>query len=172
MATLLDATGLGDILSLIFVFLFVFAVIYAVLKKAPFFGDNAGLNSIIAFIFAAFSVMIPESTIVIGTFLPWFFMFFLLVVLLFMFFMFLGVKNEDMMEAAKNDTVMTIILLVVITLFLISLTQAYGPFLMVNGGTGFWATTKRLIFSRKFLGIIFMFVIASFTIGFLGNKQK
>jgi hypothetical protein len=42
---------------------------------------------------------------------------------------------------------------------------------MVTQGTGFWATTKRLIFSRNVLGLLFMLIIASRTISFLGENK-
>ncbi len=171
MATIFEASGVGGALSLVFVFILVFAVMYALLKKIGFLGKSDGLNAIVAFIFAMLTSMSPGSEIVVGSFLPWFFMFMFLVLMIFMFFMFIGVNNSTMEDVAKNSTVVTISLVAIIVLFLVALTKAYGPFLMVTQGTGFWATTKRLIFSRNVLGLIFMLVVASRAISFLSENK-
>lgn len=171
MATIFEASGVGGALSLVFVFILVFAVMYALLKKVGFLGKSDGLNAMVAFIFAMLTAMSPGSEIVIGSFLPWFFMFMFLVLMIFMFFMFIGVNNESMENVTKHSAVITIALIAIIAMFLLALTKAYGPFLMVTQGTGFWATTKRLIFSRNVLGLLFMLIIASRTISFLGENK-
>ena len=171
MATIFEAGGIEEALSLVFVFILVFAVMYALLKKIGFLGKSDGLNATVAFIFAMLTAMSPGSEIVIGSFLPWFFMFMFLVLVIFMFFMFIGVNNNSMENVAKNSTVITVSIIAIIVLFLVALTNAYGPFLMVTQGTGFWATTKRLIFSRNVLGLIFMLVVASKTISFLSENK-
>ena len=74
MATILEASGLGSMVSMIMVFLFVFVVVFALLKKIKFFGSD-GFDAIIAFVFAVFTLMVPETHVVIGNFLPWFFLF-------------------------------------------------------------------------------------------------
>ncbi|MBT5557625.1 hypothetical protein HOJ84_00690, partial [Candidatus Woesearchaeota archaeon] len=91
MSTIFEASGVGGALSLVFVFILVFAVMYALLKKVGFLGKSDGLNAMVAFIFAMLTAMSPGSEIVIGSFLPWFFMFMFLVLMIFMFFMFIGV---------------------------------------------------------------------------------
>tara|TARA_Y100000310_G_scaffold322163_1_gene380860 strand:+ start:8938 stop:9453 length:516 start_codon:yes stop_codon:yes gene_type:complete len=171
MATIFESGGVGDLISIAFVFLFVFVILFALLKKIKLFGDNEGFNSIVAFIFASFTVMVPESRVVVGNFLPWFFMFFMLALVMFMFFMFLGVKEETMAEVAKNSTFITVSIATVIILFLMAMTKAYGPFLMAGEGAGFWPTTKRLIFSRNFLGVIFMLFVSAYAVIFLSKKN-
>jgi hypothetical protein len=171
MATIFESAGIGDLFSIVFVFLFVFVVIFALLKKIKIFGDNEGFNSIIAFVFAAFTIMVPESQVVIGNFLPWFFMFLMLALVMFMFFMFLGVKEETMVDVTKGSTFITVSIATVIILFLMAMTNAYGPFLVAGEGVGFWETTKRLIFSRNFLSVIFMLFISAYAVGFLSRKN-
>jgi hypothetical protein len=172
MATLLDASGMGTLLAPAFVFIFIFIAIFAVLKKIKILGDNDGINAILAFIVAAFSIMIPETSVLIGYFLPWFFMFSILVVVIFMFFMFLGVKGGTMTDIAKNSTFITFSVATIVVIFLIAMTQAFGPFLMVGGGTGFWAVTKRLIFSKRILGLLFMLFVAAYAVSFIGAKSE
>jgi hypothetical protein len=171
MATLLDATEIGTLLAPAFVFILIFIAIFAGLKKVKMAGDNDGVNAILAFIVAAFAIMIPETSVLIGLFLPWFFMFSVLVVVIFMFFMFLGVKGSAMADVAKNSTFITFSISAIIIIFLIAMTQAFGPFLMVGEGTGFWAVTKRLIFSKRVLGLLFMLFVAAYAVSFIGAKE-
>jgi hypothetical protein len=172
MATILESGPLGSLLGIVFVFVLVFAVSYALLKKIKLFGPNDGVHSIVAFIFAAFTVMIPESQIILSNFLPWVLLFFMLIMAIFMFFMFIGVKEDDMVaNVAKSTGFITIVIATVIVLFLVAMTKAYGPWLMVNGGTSFWATTKRFIFSRYFLGLIFMLFVGAYAISYLAGSD-
>tara|TARA_Y100000310_G_scaffold345473_1_gene465376 strand:+ start:3126 stop:3641 length:516 start_codon:yes stop_codon:yes gene_type:complete len=171
MATIFEAGGLQDILAPAFVFIFVFAIVFALLKKIKIFGGNDGVNAIVAFIIGAFTIMVPESTVVIGSFLPWFFLLFFLILVIFMFFMFLGVRGEEMADVAKSSAFVSFMVIMIIILFLVAMTKAFGPFLMVTGGTGFWAMTKTLIFSKKVLGLIFMLFVAAYAVTFIASKE-
>lgn len=171
MATLLEAGGLGSMISMILVFLFVFAIVFALLKKAKFFGGD-GFDAIIAFVFAVFTIMVPETQVVIGNFLPWFFMFFLLALVIFMFFMFMGVKGETIADLSKEPFIQIVAIGTILILFLISMTKAFGPFLLVDpSAVGFWATTKRFIFTRQFLGVVVLFFVGSYAITFLSRNE-
>ncbi len=171
MATILEASGLGSIVSMILVFLFVFVVVFALLKKAKFFGGD-GFDAIIAFVFATFTIMVPETQVVVGNFLPWFFIFFLLALVIFMFFMFMGVKGETIGGLAKEPFIQVIAIGAIIALFFISMTKAFGPFLLVDpSATGFWATTKRFIFTRHFLGVVVLFFVGAYSITFLSGND-
>ncbi len=171
MATILDASGLGSMVSMILVFLLVFVIIFALLKKSKLLGGE-GFDAIIAFVIAIFSVMVPETQVVVGNFLPWFFMFLLLALVIMMFFMFMGVKGETIAGLAKEPFIQVIGIGGIVMLFFVSLTQAFGPFLLVDPtAIGFWATTKRLIFSRHFLGMILLFFIGAYAISFLSENK-
>lgn len=171
MATLLEASGLGSMVGMILVFLFVFVIVFATLKKIKFFG-NDGFEAIIAFVVAVFTLMVPETHVVIGNFLPWFFLFLLLALMIVMFFMFLGVKGETIADLTKEPFMQIIGIGGILVLFFISMTQAFGPFLLADpNAIGFWATTKRLIFSRHFLGMIILFFVGAYTISFLAESK-
>ena len=171
MATPLDVNGLGTLLAPAFVFIFVFAILYALLNKIKFFGENEGINAVVAFIVGVFVVMAPGAQVVLASFLPSFFLFMIFVFFMVMFFMFLGVKGESIVTVAKDSTFMAFSIIVISVLFLISLSVAYGPFFMVGSAPGFWESTKRLIFSRKVLGLLFMLFIAAYAISFIGQKD-
>ena len=167
----MEASGLGNMMAMIFVFLLVFVVTFALLKKINFFGKD-GFDALIAFVIAIFTVMIPETTVVIGNFLPWFFVFLLLALVIMMFFMMMGVKGETIADLTKTPIVQTIGIGAIVIIFLISMTQAFGPFLMVDPmATGFWATTKRLIFKREFLGVLLLLFIGAYAIMYLSSQD-
>ena len=56
-------------------------------------------------------------------------------------------------------------------LFLIALTQVYGPFLVTNAEAGFWNATKRAIFHPKMIGALFVLIIAAYTVRFVASNQ-
>src|SRR3989344_4042282 len=133
MATIFDI-GLWDLIQPIFVFLLVFAVLFGVLTKIKFFGENNWINSFIAIIAAFLFTLMPAGREMISFILPWF---------------------------------------VVLVLFLIGISKLYGPIFQVAGAeeVGWWASTKRVVFSPTFLGVIFFIVIASYAVRALATKE-
>ncbi|MDP3917519.1 MAG: hypothetical protein Q8Q42_04525 [Nanoarchaeota archaeon] len=174
MATILDASGFGSLLGVVFTFILVFAATFAVMKKVKFFGkDNSGLDAIMAFVVAFFTIMIPEAQVVISSFLPWIAVFFMVMIAVIMFFMFVGVKDETITENVLHQPFfITIVVAAIVIIFLVSMTKAFGSFLTIGAGFGFWETTKRFLFSRRFLGLIFMLFVAAYTILFLTQKKS
>ena len=59
------------LLTPIFVFIFVFAGVYALLLKTKWFSDKQMFNLIIAFATAMLIFFVPEAHIVIASFTPW-----------------------------------------------------------------------------------------------------
>jgi hypothetical protein len=94
-----------------------------------------------------------------------------LIFVIFLFFMFLGVSSSTMVGLAKNSIFVTFAVILIGTIFLISLSQALGPFLLTNTEAGFWNATKRTIFHPKMLGAIFILAMASFAIKFIAENQ-
>ena len=170
MATILD-TGLLGIITPVLVFLFIFAIIYGLLIKIKFFGDNKNFNAIIAFAVALLTLIIPEARIVVSQFTGWFVLLAILVMFIFIFFMFLGVKHESMIDVAKSGTFITFAVIFIIILLLIALTNAFGPFLTVNNQAGFWNSVKRVLFSARFLGVLLILMIASYAVRFLSSSE-
>src|SRR3989344_2970768 len=100
MATLLDTTLLAFFAPL-FIFLFVFAVIYALLQKSQIFGENQKTLDLIAAVsVAAVSVFIGGTTFVglIASVVPWIVFIFIIFVLLFSFYMFFGLEKEEVWD--------------------------------------------------------------------------
>ena len=66
--------------DLVFVFLLVFIVIYALLAKIKFMGDNRGVHAFIAFLMGLFAIFSPIAVKTLLTAAPWFVLFLFLVV--------------------------------------------------------------------------------------------
>jgi len=158
-------------LTPIFVFIFVFVAMYALLLKTEFFGKQQGFNLTIAFAAAMLFFLVPEGRTVITTFTPWLLLFGFLVLAIFVIFMSLGVKSETLVGVAKETSFIFWILLIIVILFFVALTKAFGPFLMVNNTAGFWNSTKRAIFHPKTLGVLFLLLVASFTVKYIGSNE-
>ena len=170
MATILDAALLG-LITPILIFLFLFAVMYGLLQKIKFFGDNKNFNAIIAFSVALLTMIIPETRVVVSNFTGWFALLAMLVLFIFIFFLFLGVKHETLADVAKEGTFVTFVVIFIIILFLVALTKAFGPFLIVNQELGFWNSVKRVLFSARFLGVLLILMIASYAVRFLSSNE-
>lgn len=191
MATFLDITFVQQA-SPVFVAVFVFAVVFALLQTLKVPGTDKNLHAIIALMMAFFSVFLqPVREMILGM-SPWF-------VLLFVFIMFmviavkmLGVSDGDIADAVKSDSGRFIIYSIaavgtVILAFNLSTQfgQNIGPFLggenttgvTVAGTTGstntgdFNQNLAATIFHPKVLGMVLIFVIGSFTIRFLAKPN-
>lgn len=170
MATLFGPE-ISSILTPIFVLIFVFAAVYALLSRTKFFGEKTGLNLVIAFASTMLIVLVPEAQTVMLTFTPWMAIFTMLLVFIFVFFMFMGVKEKSLTDLASGGGFAFWMCLIIAIIFLISLTKAFGPFLMVNQEPGFWNSVKRVVFHPKTLGVLFVLVVASYTARYIGSHE-
>lgn len=170
MATLFNQE-IVNLLTPVFVFIFVFAALYTLLMRVKFFGDKPGFNLVIAFASAMLIFLTPQAHVVITSFTPWMALFTLLLIFIFVFFLFIGVKEKTLEEVATGGTFAFWMCLIVAILFLVALTKAYGPFLMTNQNPGFWNSAKRVIFHPKTLGVFFVLAIAAYTIRYIGSHE-
>ncbi len=191
MATFLDITFVQQA-SPVFVAIFVFAVVFALLQTLKVPGEDKNLHAIIALMMAFFSVFLqPVREMILGM-SPWF-------VLLFVFIMFmviavkmLGVSDHDISDAVKSESGRFIIYSIaaigtIILAFNLSTQfgQNIGPFLEgenttsvsttgTSGSTNTGDFNQNLaatIFHPKVLGMVLIFVIGSFTIRFLAKPN-
>ena len=169
MATPLD-TGIGLIsnFSFIFSFLLVYLVVFGVLEKIKFFGDNKGAHALIALMISLLFLFVPEMRGIVGLFAPWLAILFVLLLAVWVSFMFLGVKAETMTEqVAKNGVFIFVLSATILILFLIAMNQQWPDFLIAGQGTGYWDQVKRVVTSSKFLGAIFLLIIATYAAKYL-----
>lgn len=186
MATLLD-TGLLSFLTPIFIFLFIFVVIYALLAKTKLLGDKdvSALNFLAAVCVAAIAVFAGTITNVVAVVTPWIVFIIIILTLLFGMFIFFGVKNEDIWETIGGKTVVYVLILLIIVIGLSQVFESQiSPYDSASSdqvspttsGTGAVQSStvkgeiiKTLIHPRL-LAAIFMLVVAAFTIKLIADK--
>ena len=76
-----------------------------------------------------------------------------------------------MVKVTKMSGFITTCIIIFIVIFLISLTRALGPIFQTNIEPGFWNATKRLIFSPRVLGSLFLLAVAAYTVRYLGSTK-
>lgn len=185
MASPLDV-GLLAKFSVIFSMIFIFAIVYAVLTYTKILGDNRGISALIAVVIALMMLFVPNVSQVINIMTPWFIVLLIFIFLIFLLFRFMGASEEDMIKTVKEYKAVTYTIIVLATIiFLAALGTVYfsaetaGEFeykktplvgengTIVIGDVGgppgeatFWAT----FFHPKVLGMIFILLIALFTV--------
>lgn len=171
MATPLD-TSFITLLTPALVFIFVFTLFYALLAKTKLFGEKLGFNVVIALAASLLFIIVPQARGIILTATPWILLLIIFVVFIFIFFMALGVKGDDMIKnVAKDPTFITMSVIVIIVIFLVALTNSFGPFLLVNQEQGFWNSVKRALFHPRMLGALFILFVASYTVRFIVKNE-
>ena len=187
MATFLDIELLRNF-QVIFPFLLVFCITYGVIAYTKIFGENKGLQAMIAIIFAFMSLFSDIVTETINTSAPWFVLLLIFTVFLLMGFMVLGVKEADVMSLLKNPEysfinwwIAAIVIIIIIGSLSHTLAQkkgGYPPFIEDGNFTeddgvskqesDFWQT----IFHPKVLGLLALLIIAFFTISKLTSGKE
>lgn len=152
----------------IFVFLFVFAVLYAILEKTKIFGATKGINSLIAFVLALLFIISGELVEVVNIATPWFTILFIAILMMVLIFMFVGVKPEIIAATFQQTWFVWILVLVMFAIFGYALSQVFGSQIQsIYGGDSTTAGKSvgfdvgRIIFHPKILGVILIIVIAA-----------
>lgn len=173
MATPLD-TGIGLLSNFSFIFslLLVYLIVFAILEKTKFLGSDKGKHALVALAIAFLFLFVPEMRSMVSAFVPWLAILFILLLAVWVSFMFLGVKEETMTEqVAKNGVFIFVLSATVLILFLIAMNQQWPNFLLVNQQPGYWNAIKRVVMSSKFLGAIFLLVIATYAARYLYESK-
>lgn len=174
MATLLDI-GLLEYFVPFFVFLLVFVIVFALLEKALFFGKNTSFNLLIALSLAFLFIIVPEITQVVRLITPWFVILLVFLVFLVLMFLFMGVKAERIAEVfGGNEVVFWAIFILSLLIFGYALTQVYGEQIQSitageseDGAGNLMQNIGSILFTPKVLGMIFLMVMAGFTVRFV-----
>jgi len=164
--------GLIENFSMIFTFLFFFVTIYAVLSFGKIFGENKGLQALIALVLSFFSILSPNLIKLITTIAPAFVLVMVFLMFLFMLYKMFGVEDNWISKAVVGEEGAAYywILIVSIIIILAGAAVVWGPSLPYTQGnvsgepgtiTGNIAT---VFFHPKVLGFLFLLLIAVFTI--------
>lgn len=150
----------------VFIFLFIFAVLFAILEKTKIFGGTKGVNSLIAFVLALLFI-VSDLVDVIDIVTPWFTILFIMILMMILVFMFAGVKQETIAETFQQTWFVWILVLVMFVIFGYALSQVFGAQIQAiyGGGTaagkGIGFDIGRIIFHPKILGVILIIAIAA-----------
>lgn len=185
MATPLDI-GILQNFSIIFPFLLVLVLVYAVLTMTKVFGDNKGIYAFLAFILAVFTLFSPVAVKTINRMAPWFVLLFIFSIFLLISFQIFGVSGDKIRDVITSKRYSGTFFYWVITLVLIiavgSLTSVLSEerdleTLSTVGDAsisedeqefGFFQT----IFHPKVLGMALLLLIAVFTIKNLASYEE
>jgi len=165
MATFLDVTGL-QYFSSIFVFLFVWLVVYAVLLWTKVLGDNKFVHALIGLLLAIFVLISPIATSVVADVAPFVAVVFLFIVLISVATTMLG-ANIEAFPALRGVFLVFIILTIIVAAGVKVREQANVP----SSTQTDLSKTVNLIFHPTFLGTILVFAIAVFTIALLASRS-
>lgn len=189
MATVIEL-GLLEQFSNIFALIFIFLVVYSVLELTKVLGQNRGVHSLVALMVAFLSAINPNILKVISNISPWFVLFIVFIMFLFLSASFAGFSQENVIQAlgAKPGATFWIILVSILILalvmgnvfgqtFLEQYTGGGGGNETINGGGtagggSFQENVGNTLFHPKVLGLILIFLIASFTIRMLTTVSQ
>ncbi len=181
MATILDI-GILNYFTPVFVFFLVFGVLYALLSKTNIFGDNKGLNSIVAFALGLLFILTPELMKLVSIFTPWFILLFIFVLMIVLLFLFIGVNEETVVSVFSERSMVWIIVIVAVTIFIYAMTQVYGTQIHeIYGGannvtdvasSGLNENIGKILFHPRILGVIMILLIAAQVVRFIAGAKK
>ena len=165
MATFLDVTALESF-SVIFVFIFVWLVIYAILLYTKVLGQNQVINILVGLVVALFVIISDLATLIVKQIAPIF-----AVVLVFIVIISAtsGMFGNISIGSIPSLKVVALIILV-IALVVGSLAIVRENIEVPERGEDF-GKISTVIFHPNFLGMILILAIAVFTVGLLATKQ-
>lgn len=165
MATFLDVTGLEHFSS-IFVFLFVWLVVYAILLWTRVLGENKFVHALIGLLLAIFVLISPTATGIVASVAPVLAVVFLFIVLISVAAKMLG-GDIEAFPALKGILLVFVILVIIIAAGVKIREQANVP----SETQKDLSRTVNLIFHPTFLGTILVLAIAVFTIALLASRS-
>lgn len=177
MATPLD-TGLLQHFDIIFPFLLVLVGGYALLSNVKLFGEQKGLNAMIAFILAVFVLFSPMVREILVIAAPWYVLLFFFIIFALIAFMSLGATSGDIHNVLMSGEYRYIHFWVIGLILIIGL-GSLSTVVANSGGFGstgsetnitsgdqsaqesdFWST----LVNPKVLGLVLIMLIGMFTI--------
>lgn len=177
MATVFDV-GLMSQFSVIFVWLFIFTLVYAVLQVTKVLGANKGLDAMIAITIAFFFSLSSELSEVISTMTPWFVIFIMFIFFVWMIGMFMGMEQTELTNVfGKGGGAFWWIFSFALIILIYAVSKVFGQKLLEGGGaanatsTGFAANVMSTIFNPQLLGMALLLIIASFVVRFMATND-
>jgi hypothetical protein len=184
MAAFLDLSLLGRV-SVIFIGILVFAVVYGMLEHSGLFGKSKNISAIIAFIAAILIVVSRPALAFIDAITPWLLILVIVGFFILFFVRMLGVSEETIVNNfTGNNKIMNIIIVFVALIVIFGLANVFGQGVNnrettgtedmgeisssentsaeVSGGEN--TETDNILFHPKVLGMLVFLVIGLFTV--------
>jgi len=184
MASVLDISVLGYF-DIVFPFLLIFFIVFAILQKTKILGDKLAINAMIGVSIALIAIISDKVVAVINFIAPWFVVVFIFLILLLLIFQIMGAKDADIALATKDKAVQWTVLGVALVIIFAGLASVFGQEFLeksqgeavdVEDGAAVNATTTSgsfegniagIISHPKILGMIVLFGIAIFAVALL-----
>lgn len=175
MASFLDVSGLSNFSS-IFVFIFVWLVIYAILSYTKALGGNKVVHALIGFLIAVFVLISPIATGVVAFIAPWFGVIFLFMIFIGIVLKVFGATGADLSTFAPLKVIFFVVIATVIIIGALNYVREKSSIAEtqedIERGDIDVSKTSSVLLHPKVLGAIFVFLIAIFTIGLLVGTNK
>ena len=177
MASMLDI-GILEYFIPMFVFFFVLVIVWALLEKTGFFGENKAINWIIALCIALLFIVVPELIDIVSTITPFFVIMFIFLILIILVFMFMGYKGEFILEViTQNQMITWTIILISMGILAYAVTLVYGdqvhaitsPEDSDDGNLG--NMVGQILFHPKVLGVSIILLMAAFIVRFVSSSS-
>jgi len=162
MATFLDVTGLQHFTS-IFVFLFVWILVYAMMSFVKIFGDSKILAALVGFLLGIFTLISPTATSIIASIAP-------IVAVLFIFAVLLSIGSKVLGNEAEGFSTIRNVLLVFSIILVVAVAGIKVRESVNVDSKSALTGTMKVIFNPTFLGMILLFAVAVFTVALLASK--
>lgn len=186
-ATILDI-GLLKYFSIIFPLLLVLLVTFAILQKTKILSDDLNINSIIALAVAILFGLSPDLIEVIKFVSPWFILLLFFIFMIFLIFRFAGVEESALAFAFRDKAVYWTVIILGLVIFAFGFANVFGQKLLpatqttnevsgenVEGGSvsggNFQQNLYNTLFNPKIIGLIFVMLIAIFTISLITRES-
>lgn len=197
MATVLDI-GILQNFSIAFSMVLIIAIVYGLLQVTKAFNGGKGLHILIAFIVGLMFILVPDVTRVVSVMMPWFTLLFIFLVFLLMVYKIFGATDADISGVLRNDrTLVWVIIIIAVVIAIGSFSVVYGQRLLKETTPGaaavpagasqtgavagvplatatpsFTGNLSATFFHPKVLGVIFLFLVAVFTIAILSMEAR
>ncbi len=168
MATFLDITGL-QYFSNLFAFLFVWLVVYALLTYTRALGGNNLINAVLGLLIGLFALFSPEVTGAIVFVAPWFALIFVFGMLIMVAANMFGVSDLGAASGFKSIFFTLLIIAFIVGVLVYARDRMDVPD-EINEQSDFSKITN-VLFHPKFIGMVFVLIVAVFTVALLTTKS-
>lgn len=175
MATILDL-GILNYFGIIFPFLLMFVVSYAILQKTKVLSGEATINAMIAMAVSFLGVMSNTVISIVSFIAPWFTVMMIFLILLLLLFAIMGVSEKEFLAAVKSNrgiqwSILGVSLIILIAGFSVTIGQDFLDAGSQQDELGdFEQNIFDIFINTKVLGMLLLFGISVFTVALLtGN---